>query len=88
MAESRALKADNQELEKTNETCTEIINLQNKQITGLYEVIDIKEGQIRKMENTPQPVRIEKQGWNFLEITGAILGSFVLGYSIGKYLVK
>lgn len=65
-----------------------LIENKNSQISLQAEIIRTKESIIRKFETTPIPKEVIKIGWKWYEITGAIIFSSLLGFSVGKWIAK
>lgn len=65
-----------------------LINNKQNEISFLNKVIQAKEDIIKKIENTPVPREVIEIGWKWYQITGAILVTGLLGFSVGKWIAK
>lgn len=90
--ENEFLKADNEDLQKENNTLTDIIkatkeklNLVSSKLGDALEINELKEKMIRELENKPAVITNNTKWWVYAAI---IVGSLSTGFVFGKAVFK
>lgn len=80
ISDYKGVKSINSELTKQVDFLTETSNLKQQKINSLNDIIDLKEKQIIKLENTKVPI-ISSRKW-YTDV-GIVLGSLAIGFTTG-----